>query len=112
MDKDTRRDQRRALSWEIMLAVGMSVDICQFRLGRQQQVDIAFQVNCGDQVRQCKAKGVVVHSRKGTVGLRFKGLDSCVRQMLRRRLFGYATVSQRTYLAQNATDFGHAVGFH
>ena len=125
---EDRYNQRKALSLEIMLSVrelglmsgttrnvslgGMSVDIGRISLEKNQLVDIVFPVNCGDESRQCKAKAMVAHSSLGNIGLMFSELDSNVTQMLRKLLFGYATVSQRAYLAQNISDSRHAANCH
>ena len=125
---EDRYNQRKALSLDIMLSVrdlglmsgktrnvslgGMSVDIGRISLEKDRLVDIVFPVNCGDESRQCKARAVVAHSSLGDIGLMFSELDSNVTQMLRKLLFGYATVSQRTYLAQNNSDSTHAVSCH
>lgn len=120
-----RYDQRKPLSLAITLAVagkgalsgkttdislgGMAVDVAGASLNPFDCVDVIFDVDCGDQVRECKASAVVMHSRKGRSGLAFSELDSNVKQMLRKLLFGYATVSQRAYLAQSQVERSSAL---
>jgi c-di-GMP-binding flagellar brake protein YcgR len=120
-----RYEQRKSLSLDITIAVegkgklsgrtmdislgGMAVDIGRDWLEPCDCVDIIFNVDCGEQVRQCRASAVVMHSRVGYSGLAFSELDSTVKQMLRKRLFGYATVSQRAYLAQSHVERAGAV---
>jgi hypothetical protein len=43
---------------------------------------------------------MVVHQQAGCLGLMFSELDAGVRQMLRKMLYGYATVAERAYLYQ------------
>jgi len=111
-----RCDHRKLLSLEIVLndrnlgkikgrtrnvsLSGMLIDIGEATLGMNTIVDVSFPVICGDESRKCKAKAYVVHQQSGSLGLMFSELDSDVRQMLRKLLFGYATVAERAILAQ------------
>jgi len=88
---------------------GMSVDLGLILLAQNEIVNVTFLVDCGDEARQCMAKAVVAHNQLGRIGLTFRDLDSKVKQMLRKELFGYATVSQRAYLAQVQKFAGNAV---
>ena len=79
---------------------GMLVDIGETPLRLNTIVDISFPVACGEGSRDCKAKAYVVHQQSGSLGLMFSEIDSDVRQMLRKLLYGYATVAERAYLSQ------------
>ena len=76
---------------------GMLVDISETPLSLNTIIDISFPVDCGDESRKCSAKAFVVHQQAGSVGLMFSEVDSGVRQMLRKLIFGYATVTERAY---------------
>ncbi|MCU7812138.1 MAG: PilZ domain-containing protein [Candidatus Thiodiazotropha sp. (ex Notomyrtea botanica)] len=76
---------------------GMLVDISDKPLPLNTIVDISFPVDCGEESRECRAKAYVVHQQSGSVGLMFSEIDSSVRQMLRKLIFGYATVTERAY---------------
>jgi len=82
----------------------MLVDIGETPLGLNTIIDISFPVICGDESRDCKAKAYVVHQQSGSLGLMFSEIDSDVRQILRKLLYGYATVAERAYLAQRKTQ--------
>lgn len=111
-----RCDNRKLLTLEIVLndrnlgkikgrtrnvsLSGMLIDIGETSLGMNTIVDVSFPVVCGDESRKCSAKAYVVHQQPGSLGLMFSEVDSDVRQMLRKLLFGYATVAERTFLSQ------------
>jgi hypothetical protein len=111
-----RCDHRKLLSLEIVLndhdvgelrgktrnvsLSGMLVDIGETPMRLNTIIDISFPVVCGEEYRSCKAKAFVVHQQSGSLGLMFSEIDSDVRQMLRKLLFGYATVSERAFLTQ------------
>ena len=76
---------------------GMLVDLSETPLILNSIIDISFPVDCGDESRECSAKAFVVHQQAGSVGLMFSEVDSGVRQMLRKMIFGYATVTERAY---------------
>ena len=115
-----RYEQRKSLALDITLAVegkgqfrgrtmdislgGMAVDMGHRQLEPFDCVNIIFNVDCGDEARKCQASAIVMHSHSGCSGLAFSEMDSNVKQMLRKLLFGYATVSQRAYLAQSHND--------
>lgn len=79
---------------------GMLVDVGETPIRLNTIIDISFPVQCGENSRSCKAKAFVVHQQAGSVGLMFSEIDSDVRQMLRKLLYGYATVAERAYLSQ------------
>ena len=79
---------------------GMLVDIGETPMDLNTIIDISFPVVCGEISRNCSAKALVVHQQGGSVGLMFSELDSDVRQMLRKLLFGYATLSERAFQSQ------------
>ncbi|MEJ2454974.1 MAG: PilZ domain-containing protein [Candidatus Thiodiazotropha sp.] len=115
-----RCDHRKLLSLEIVLndldageirgktrnvsLSGMLVDIGDAPLRLNTIIDISFPVVCGEISRNCKAKAFVVHQQSGSVGLMFSEIDSDVRQMLRKLLYGYATLSERAYLSQRQQE--------
>ena len=78
----------------------MLIDIGETSLGLNTIIDISFPVICGEESRKCRAKAYVVHQQSGSLGLMFSEIDSDVRQMLRKLLFGYATVAERAFLSQ------------
>ncbi len=78
----------------------MLIDIGETSLGLNTIIDISFPVICGEESRKCSAKAYVVHQQSGSLGLMFSEIDSDVRQMLRKLLFGYATVAERAFLSQ------------
>lgn len=79
---------------------GMLVDIGETPLRLNTIIDISFPVVCGEESRDCSAKAYVVHQQSGSLGLMFSEIDSDVRQMLRKLLYGYATVAERAYISQ------------
>ena len=111
-----RCDHRKLLSLEIVIndrhhgkikgrtrnvsLSGMLIDIGETSLGLNTIIDISFPVICGEESRKCRAKAYVVHQQSGSLGLMFSEIDSDVRQMLRKLLFGYATVAERAFLSQ------------
>ncbi len=115
-----RCDHRKLLTLEIVLndldageirgktrnvsLSGMLVDIGDAPLRLNTIIDISFPVVCGEISRNCKAKAFVVHQQSGSVGLMFSEIDSDVRQMLRKLLYGYATLSERAYLSQRQQE--------
>ncbi|MEJ2610385.1 MAG: PilZ domain-containing protein [Candidatus Thiodiazotropha sp.] len=64
-------------------------------------IDVSFPIEGGDSNQQCQAKALVVHQQSGCLGLMFSELDPGVKQMLRKMLYGYATVTERAYLYQS-----------
>lgn len=112
-----RCDHRKLLSLEIVIndrdvgeirgktrnvsLSGMLVDIGETPMRLCSIVDISFPVVCGEESRNCKAKAFVVHQQSGSLGLMFSEIDSDVRQILRKLLFGYATVSERAFQSQS-----------
>jgi hypothetical protein len=115
-----RCDHRKLLSCEITLQdrklglikgkirnislSGMLIDIGANAQKITTIVEVSFPVEaCGGR-SQCSAKAMVVHQQSGCLGLMFSELDANVRQMLRKMLFGYATVTERAYLYQ---DYNH-----
>jgi hypothetical protein len=115
-----RCDHRKLVSLEIVLndrdageitgktrnvsLSGMLVDIGEMPMPLNTIINISFPVECGDLIRACTAKAFVVHQQSGSVGLMFSEIDSDVRQMLRKLLYGYATVSERAYRSQHRQD--------
>jgi hypothetical protein len=111
-----RCDHRKLLTLEIVLndrdvgeirgktrnvsLSGMLVDIGETPMRLNTIIDISFPVVCGKESRDCKAKAFVVHMQAGSLGLMFSEIDSDVRQMLRKLLYGYATLTERAYLSQ------------
>jgi hypothetical protein len=111
-----RCDHRKLLSLEIVIndrhhgkikgrtrnvsLSGMLIDVGETSLGLNTIIDISFPVICGEESRKCRAKAYVVHQQSGSLGLMFSEIDSDVRQMLRKLLFGYATVAERAFLSQ------------
>lgn len=83
---------------------GMLVDIGETPLHLNTIIEISFPVVCGDESRVCMAKAYVVHQQSGSLGLMFSEIDSDVRQMLRKLLFGYATVTERAYLSHRQSN--------
>ncbi|MET0091098.1 MAG: PilZ domain-containing protein [Candidatus Thiodiazotropha sp.] len=76
---------------------GMLVDMGDSSLQLNKTIYVTFPVeNCGENT-QCQAKAMVVHQQAGCLGLMFSELDAGVRQMLRKKLYGYATLSERAY---------------
>ena len=112
-----RCDHRKLLSLEIVLndrdhgelrgktrnvsLSGMLVDIGETPMRLNAIVNISFPVVCGEESRNCQAKAFVVHQQAGSLGLMFSEIDSDVRQMLRKLLYGYATVTERAVFAQH-----------
>jgi hypothetical protein len=78
----------------------MLIDVGEVPIGLNTIMDISFPVVCDDFSRNCRAKAFVVHQQGGYLGLMFSEIDSDVRQMLRKLLYGYATVSERVQLSQ------------
>jgi hypothetical protein len=78
----------------------MLVDIGETPMRLNTIIDISFPVVCGKESRDCKTKAFVVHQQAGSLGLMFSEIDSDIRQMLRKLLYGYATLSERAYLSQ------------
>jgi hypothetical protein len=115
-----RCDHRKLLTLEIVLndrntgeirgktrnvsLSGMLVEITENPMRLNTIIDIAFPVECGESIRACTAKAFVVHQQAGSVGLMFSEIDSDVRQMLRKLLYGYATLSERAYLSQHQQE--------
>ncbi|MBT2969338.1 MAG: hypothetical protein B6D72_11460 [gamma proteobacterium symbiont of Ctena orbiculata] len=118
-----RRDHRKLLSSEIVIIdrnhgeiqgkirnislSGMLVDIGDNLHRLNPIVDVTFPVeSCGCQ-KQCQAKAFIVHQQSGCLGLMFSELDAGVRQMLRKMLYGYATVAERAYMYHGYSDTSH-----
>ncbi|MCU7845006.1 MAG: PilZ domain-containing protein [Candidatus Thiodiazotropha sp. (ex Monitilora ramsayi)] len=93
---DRQQGEIRGKTRNVSLS-GMLVDISETPLSLNTIIDISFPVDCGDESRECSAKAFVVHQQAGSVGLMFSEVDSGVRQMLRKLIFGYATVTERAY---------------
>jgi c-di-GMP-binding flagellar brake protein YcgR len=118
-----RRDHRKLLSLDINIndrnlgringkirnisLSGMLVDIGDSTQQLNAIVEVTFAVEASSDASQCKAKAYVVHQQSGFLGLMFSELDAGVRQMLRKMLYGYATVAERAYMYQGYSD-----GFH
>jgi hypothetical protein len=115
-----RRDHRKLLSLEIVIndrnnskiygkirnisLSGMLVDLGDSSHQLTPIVDVTFPVeSCGSR-KQCQAKAFIVHQQSGCLGLMFSELDAGVRQMLRKMLYGYATVAERAYLNYGYSD--------
>ncbi len=79
---------------------GMLVDVGEGPQQINTIVEVSFPVEACGGTSQCRAKAMVVHQQSGSLGLMFSELDSSVRQMLRKMLYGYATVAERAYLYQ------------
>ncbi|MEW8507827.1 MAG: PilZ domain-containing protein [Candidatus Thiodiazotropha sp.] len=118
-----RRDHRKLLSSEIVIIdrnhgevegkirnislSGMLVDIGDYKHQLNTIVDVTFPVeNCGRN-KLCQAKAFIVHRQSGCLGLMFSELDAGVRQMLRKMLYGYATVAERAYMYHGYSDTTH-----
>ena len=118
-----RRDHRRLLSLEIVIndrnhgkvhgkirnisLSGMLVDLGDSSHRLNPVVDVTFPVeSCGSR-KQCQAKAFIVHQQSGCLGLMFSEMDAGVRQMLRKMLYGYATVAERAYLYYGYSDTNH-----
>jgi hypothetical protein len=114
-----RRDHRKLLSSEIIIndrtrgqlhgkirnisLSGMLVDLGDSSHHVNSIVDVSFPLEffCGKAL--CQTKAFVVHQQSGCLGLMFSELDAELRQMLRKLLYGYATVAERVYMH---TDYG------
>ncbi len=83
---------------------GMLVDIGESPLSLNTIIDISFPVVCNGMSRKCTAKAYVVHQQAGSVGLMFSEIDSDIRQMLRKLIYGYATLSERAYQSQRRQE--------
>ncbi|MEW7973278.1 MAG: PilZ domain-containing protein [Candidatus Thiodiazotropha endolucinida] len=120
-----RRDHRKLLSFEIVIndrtygqlhgkvrnisLSGMLVDIGDSSHHLNPIVDVSFPVeSCGGK-SQCQAKAFIVHQQSGCLGLMFSELDAGVRQMLRKMLYGYATVAERAYMHTGYSDTSQAL---
>jgi c-di-GMP-binding flagellar brake protein YcgR len=79
---------------------GMLVDVGEDSQQINTIVEVSFPVEACGGTSQCRAKAMVVHQQSGCLGLMFSELDSSIRQMLRKMLYGYATVAERAYLYQ------------
>ena len=111
-----RCDHRKLLSCEIIIndrnlgrlkgkirnisLSGMLVDIGDSSQQMNRIIEVSFPVDACGGTSQCRAKAMVVHQQSGCLGLMFSELDAGVRQMLRKMLYGYATVAERAYLYQ------------
>ena len=83
---------------------GMLVDIGETSVAANTIIDISFPVECGDDPQKCRAKAYVVHRQCGSLGLMFSEIDSDVRQMLRKLLYGYATLAERAYYTRRQQE--------
>lgn len=109
-----RRDHRKLLSSEIIIndriigqlqgrirnisLSGMLVDIGDSSQHLNPVVEVTFPLeSCGGD-RQCRTKAFIVHQQSGCLGLMFSEMDAGIRQMLRKMLYGYATVAERAYM--------------
>jgi hypothetical protein len=79
---------------------GMLVDIGESEQHINKIIEISFPIEVCGGTSHCRAKAMVVHKQPGCLGLMFSELDAGVRQMLRKILYGYATVTERAYLYQ------------
>ena len=111
-----RCDHRKLISCEITLSdrklgtmrgkvrnislSGMLIDIGESAQQPNTIVEVSFPLEICGGISQCRAKAMVVHQKSGCLGLMFSELDPTVRQMLRKMLYGYATVAERAYLYQ------------
>ncbi len=93
---DRRQGTIRGKTRNVSLS-GMLVEISETPLVLNTIVDISFPVMCAEGSRKCNAKAYVVHQQGGSVGLMFSEVDSGVRQVLRKMIFGYATTAERIY---------------
>jgi hypothetical protein len=84
---------------------GMLVDISDTPLTLNTIIDVSFPVVYGGESRSCSAKAYVVHQQGASVGLMFSDVDSGVRQMLRKLIFGYATTAERVHHSREAPEF-------
>ncbi|MES9945250.1 MAG: hypothetical protein B6D77_17960 [gamma proteobacterium symbiont of Ctena orbiculata] len=120
-----RRDHRKLLSLDIIIndrtlgkidakirnisLSGMLVDIGDSTHKLNPIVEVSFPVDsCGGQ-KQCQAKAFIVHQQSGCLGLMFSELDAGVRQMLRKMLYGYATVAERAYMHTGYSETSQAL---
>jgi c-di-GMP-binding flagellar brake protein YcgR len=120
-----RRDHRKLLSSEIVIndhalgkihgkirnisLSGMLVDIGDSSHHLNAIVDVSFPLkSCGDN-KQCQTKAFVVHQQSGCLGLMFSEMDAGIRQMLRKMLYGYATVAERAYMHTGYSDKSHTL---
>ncbi|MCU7904802.1 MAG: PilZ domain-containing protein [Candidatus Thiodiazotropha sp. (ex Epidulcina cf. delphinae)] len=120
-----RRGHRKLVSVEIVISdrgfgklkgkirnislSGMLVDIGDSSQQLSTIVDVSFPVDACGCANRCQAKALVVHQKSGCLGLMFSELDAGVRQMLRKMLYGYATVAERAYLYQGFKDTSRVV---
>jgi hypothetical protein len=111
-----RCDHRKLITLEIVLSdchagviqgktrnvslSGMLIDIGGTPIGLNTIIDVSFPVVCDELSQNCKAKAFVVHRQGGSIGLMFSEIDSDVRQMLRKLLYGYATPSERALMSK------------
>jgi hypothetical protein len=76
----------------------MLVDIGDSSQHLNPVVEVTFSLeSCGGD-KQCRTKAFIVHKQSGCLGLMFSEMDAGVRQMLRKILYGYATVAERAYM--------------
>ncbi|MET0065146.1 MAG: PilZ domain-containing protein [Candidatus Thiodiazotropha sp.] len=86
---------------------GMLVDLGDSSLDLNKIIQVSFHMeNCADSA-ECRTKAMVVHQQAGCLGLMFNDLDPGVRQMLRKKLYGYATLSERAYREQGYANPAH-----
>jgi hypothetical protein len=78
----------------------MLVDIGESAQRINKIVEVSFPIDACGGTSHCRAKAMVVHKQSNCLGLMFSELDAGVRQMLRKMLYGYATVTERAYLYQ------------
>ncbi len=83
---------------------GMLVDLGETPVELDTIVEVSFPVVCGKLSKDCNAKALVVHQQSGRVGLMFSELDTHVRQMLRKLIYGYATPAERAHLDLHRHD--------
>jgi hypothetical protein len=118
-----RRDHRKLLPSEITIndrilgklhgkirnisLSGMLVDIGDSSQHLNPIVGITFPLElCGGK-KQCQTKAFIVHQQSGCLGLMFSELDAGVRQMLRKVLYGHATVAERAYIQTGYSEMSH-----
>ncbi|MGD9169207.1 MAG: PilZ domain-containing protein [Candidatus Thiodiazotropha sp.] len=83
---------------------GMLVDLGDSSHHVNSIVDVSFPLESPCGKNRCQTKAFVVHQHSGCLGLMFSELDAGLRQMLRKMLYGYATVAERAYMHTSYSD--------
>jgi hypothetical protein len=123
-----RRDQRKLLSSDIIIndriigqlqgkirnisLSGMLVDIGDSSQRLNPVVEVNFHLEACGEHKQCRTKAFIVHQQSGCLGLMFSEMDAGVRQMLRKKLYGYATVAERAYIHSGYSDRSRTLSSH